>query len=289
MNGAFTAWSPDEERVLAQYDGTAVVAVVDWYKAAVTGPARALIDASGSLPSQAAAFAWNASPAATRQSALQRLASRALKPPFAWSEASRFYLDAEGKAVSWELVRSVHRNLQTQARSQATALSENLLAGRIPLAQWQSDMARLVKLAHGAAACLVLGGWSAVQVDDWSRVSAQVAGQLPFLQGFAMQLQMGLPIDGRFWARLAQYPLSMKRTWHSLTGLEMLKRGYDLEINILGGTESCDECLEMAELEWVPQGTLIEIGDRQCLNYCDCEIHYASSLTGAQWQDELTY
>lgn len=291
MKGHAARWSPSEISAQARFDGSAVVAVVDWYRTVVSGPAADLILASGNLPTVAVFSESNAQPPSNdaRLAALSLFASRALQPPFTWSEPLRFYLDASSLPVPWSLVRLARDSVQKAAVSEAQAVSQGLVSGKVPIGKWQSEMASITKMAHGSAACLTLGGWSSVDQMDWLRVSSGLEFQLGYLDGFAQALEKDtFPVDGHFWSRVSQYPRSLRKTWFSLTGLEMVKRGYDLEMNLLGGTESCEECLEMSDLGWVRQGTLIDIGSRQCLNFCDCEIQYASSFTGATWQDELS-
>jgi hypothetical protein len=290
MKGRAAHWSPAEIAALARFDGRSIVSVVEWYSTVVSGHAGRLVFAAGGLPSVAVAARIPSSRSESRRvSALIALAERAVSPPFTWSEPLRFYIDANSLPVPWSLVRQARDMAVDAAVEEARIASQSLVGNKIPVSKWQAEVANSMKMAHGAAACLTLGGWSAVDAEDWLRIEPELVFQLRYLDRFAQSLEYGdVPVDGRFWARVKQYPRSARKTWFKLTGLEMIKRGYDMEMNLLGGTESCDECIEMSELGWVPQGTLVQPGERDCLNFCACELQYASSFTGQTWRDELT-
>lgn len=289
MKGRAEGWTSADRAGLSVFDGRAIVAVVDWYQSVVPAPASELILASGSLPSRPATL-QRVPPASgsARDLALAAFAEGDRTPPFTWSESLRFYFDSGGRSVSWSLVKDARDRILSAADAEARAVTKRLVDGKVTIGKWQTEIASIIKLAHGAAASLTLGGWAALDTTDWGKVSGELDFQYIYLDGFASELEdEAYPIDGRFWVRVGQYPRSLRKTWWRLTGDELIKKGYDLEMNILGGTENCEECLEQSYMGWVRQGTLIDIGERQCLNYCSCEIQYASSFTGETWKDEL--
>jgi hypothetical protein len=54
----------------------------------------------------------------------------------------------------------------------------------------------------------------------------------------------------------------------------MEARGAEEERSILGATDSCEECIEEAEKDWSPIGSLIPVGSRTCLSSCKCVFDY---------------
>ncbi len=289
MKGQALRWSKADRQALAQFSGSEIVRLVDWYRANVGSVPAELVFAAGTLPARPAPSANRRRVVpAERAAAIAAFADAALVPPFTWSAAIRFYFDSTGRAVSWKLVKETRDVVRVAGENEARRQSERLVAGEITIGQWQAAMADIVKMGHGSAAMLTMGGWAGLEAETWEDVAAGIDFQLEYLDGFAQALQEeSYPIDGRFWQRIVQYPRSLTKAWWHLTGQEMFKRGYDLEMNVLGGTENCEDCLEQSYMGWVRQGELIDIGDRQCLNFCSCEIQYASSFSGATWKDEL--
>ncbi len=292
MKGHAAGWTQADREGLAKFDGRAIVEVVDWYRSVVPAPASELILASGALPSRPAVMERRQSvvPRSKRENALLVFASQDRSAPFTWSRALHFYFDATGLSVAWSLVKDARDRLRMAAEREVLEVSQRLANGKTTISKWQNDVANSMKMAHGATAALALGGWAALSSLDWEQVSIELENQFGYLDGFAVDLEReDYPADGRFFARASQYPNSSRRTWAKLMGLAMVGLGYDLEANLLtGGAENCDECLEMTAWGWVPHGTLIDIGSRQCLNNCACEIAYASRLTGRTWNDETT-
>lgn len=288
MKGHAEGWTSADRAGLAVFDGRAIVSVADWYRSVVPAPASELILASGALPSRPATL--QRIPLASRSvrdRALAVFAEGDRTPPFSWSRSLHFYFDALGLSVAWSLVREARDKLRMAAEQEVFDVSTRLAAGKTTIGKWQKDVANSMKMAHGATAALALGGWAALSSLDWEQVSIELENQLDYLDGFASDLEReDYPANGRFYGRASQYPRSSRRTWAKLMGLAMVGLGYDLEANLLSGAENCDECLEMTAWGWVPHGTLIDIGSRQCLNNCACEIAYASRLTGKTWNDE---
>jgi len=287
MKGRARRWAAADRTRLARFDGQEIVRLTEWYTANVPGAPAWLIHASGALPGTPAPAANRGGPSVA-DDALAAFAEQALVPPFTWSDATRFYFDVNGRGVSWSLVNGARDTARLALEAEARLQSERMVAGEITIGQWQEAMAETVKMGHGTAAMLVLGGWAALEASDWAEVEVGIDFQLEYLDGFAQALESAeYPVDGLFWQRVGQYPKSLRKAWWHLTGSEMFKRGYDMEMNILGGAENCEDCLWMSELGWQPQGELIDIGDRQCLNACSCEIQYRSSFTGKTWQNEI--
>jgi hypothetical protein len=70
------------------------------------------------------------------------------------------------------------------------------------------------------------------------------------------------------------YAEAGRGTYYVFTTKEMRAAGKTEEENQLHPAEHCQSCLDEAARGWVPIGTLIPIGQRDCLGRCRCTISY---------------
>jgi hypothetical protein len=110
-------------------------------------------------------------------------------------------------------------------------------------------------------------------------MGSAIKKQYAYLDGFAKEIQANPEawINGRLDARMNLYKESAYTTLADFQAREYGEQGYDEEINILGVADHCDDCLAETGRGWVPIGTLIPIGDRQCIVNCKCTIDYRRS------------
>jgi hypothetical protein len=163
-------------------------------------------------------------------------------------------------------------------------ITTSLRDGDIRLQRWQREMMNHIKNANMNAASLAKGGYGQMGPEDWGRVGGRVQREYEYLRDFAEQIDEGnVPLDGRAVNRAKMYVQGSRQTYHRTERLEMQKRGYNQEKNILGVAEHCPECVALTtrgDEGWVPIGTLPEIGTRQCLGNCKCQIIYRRTAPG---------
>lgn len=200
---------------------------------------------------------------------------------YTWDQAAGRYRDARGRFVPRAAVRSAIDDALARANARARSLAEQLRGRRISLADWTLQMRGLVKEVHLYSAAAAKGGWDQLSPADYGRVGQVVRGEYAFLQRFAADIAAGRPLDGRFLRRVELYAQAGRRTYHQVERADMEVRGYDLEENILGPADHCDECPSLTAQGPVPIGTLPPIGTRTCLANCRCRIRYRNSETGA--------
>lgn len=171
-----------------------------------------------------------------------------------------------------------------RASEEVADLTTSLRDGDITLSKWQREMMDQVKAANMNAASLAKGGYGQMGSEDWGRVGGRVRREYEFLRNFAQQIDEGeVPLDGRAVNRAKMYVQGSRQTFHRTERLEMQKRGYNQEKNILGVAEHCSECVALTtrgDDGWVPIGTLPEIGTRICLGNCKCRIIYRRTTPG---------
>ena len=206
-----------------------------------------------------------------------------MTPPFRWNERAGRFIDRAGRFVARSVVVGALDGALERSREAIGDLRLALRDGRISLAAWQQGMATELRMGHLAAAATARGGWGQLTVADLRHVEGIVTEQLTFLRRFAGQIASGeQPLNGILLRRAELYALMPRMTQHEMERLESLRLGFDEERNMLAASEHCQGCISETERDWVPIGTLVAIGARDCLSKCRCSISYRNSATDAR-------
>lgn len=194
---------------------------------------------------------------------------------YGWNAASaRFYDRATGRYVSRDTMRLGLDDVLAAAEAEVRAASDQLRSGAIDLAEWQRVMRDVVKETMLDAEALARGGWEQLTPADFGRVGQAVRAQYAYLDGFTADIRSGLPLDGRFLSRAAMYAKAARPFFHDEQAQLLADTGYTEERNVLHAAEHCGGCVDMTALGWVPIGTLIPIGERDCLGNDRCTVRY---------------
>lgn len=203
---------------------------------------------------------------------------------FVFRESDGTYRTLEGRIVPSHVIRLAADEGIQSSRTYVETLTRQLRDGDIPLSRWQQEMMQEIKDAHLNMASIAKGGYQQMGPADFERVQQTVRQEYEYLRNFAQQISEGeVALDGRAVSRAGMYVDASRQTHHRVERLEMQKRGYNQERNILGVAEHCPECVELSNRGddgWVPSGTLPEIGNRQCRSNCKCQIVYRSTTPG---------
>lgn len=180
----------------------------------------------------------------------------------------------DDRAVPKSAVRRGVDRLADLASGRAAELTDDLLAGRIPVGRWQAEMMALSKDALIAAAVVAKGGRERMTASDWGFVGRRLRDEYDYIRRFALQLASGAtPRDGKAVTRAKMYGQQARVVYEQVRAREERHLGYDQERNALdAAAESCDQCLTLSKLGWVGLGTLPPIGARTCLSNCRCTI-----------------
>lgn len=194
---------------------------------------------------------------------------------YKWNARAAQYVTPNGQFVSRRAVReALDRALAAETRAMMARMVQ-LRAGQIDLDAWFVQMRQSIKLMHLWSASAANGGWIQLDATDYGRVGGIVRFHYTRLQRFAEQIAQGLPLDGRALARVRMYANAGRQTYHAIEAQVVRVAGFTQERNILHPTaEHCAQCAILAELGWVPLGTLPRIGTRTCLTACQCHIEY---------------
>lgn len=195
---------------------------------------------------------------------------------YQWDPSIARFRDPDtGRYIRRARVREALDTIITRSQARVTSASDALRAGTIDLAAWQTAMRTEIKRTHLAAEALVRGGWTQMTPADYGRVGSRVKAQYQYLYNFTEQLRSGEQrTDGTFMNRARMYMSSARVGFHDELGTLLQSLGYAEERNILHPAEHCLECLDMASLKWVPTGTLVPVGLRECRGNDRCSIIY---------------
>jgi hypothetical protein len=79
---------------------------------------------------------------------------------------------------------------------------------------------------------------------------------------------------GELARRLMMYAMSGHAAVQSALGDRARERGLTSERNILAIADNCTGCVVETGRGWVPIGSLVPIGERDCLSNCLCTYEY---------------
>jgi hypothetical protein len=199
---------------------------------------------------------------------------------FTWDALSGRYKDARGRYVTHAQVRAWLDAALDNASERMASLSRQLQARQIDLVTWQVRMAREVKNVQLYSTAAAKGGWAQLSLADLGRVGQSVRVQLEYLNDFAREIRSGKQALSGILGRTRLYAQSGRPTYHRTERAEMQVRGYDQERSVRYAGDSCAGCVREAAREWVPIGTLVPVGFRDCKSNDRCSVQYRKTISG---------
>jgi hypothetical protein len=196
--------------------------------------------------------------------------------PYEWNARAARYRDpATGRFISRDRVRlEVDRIIEASQRRVLDA-TQSMRAGTIDVGEWDAVMRQEIKRTQLSTEALLRGGWQQMTPADFGRVGAAVRKQYKFLDNFIAEIRSGKQIaDGTLFNRAKMYPASARVQFHENQTAMLDALGYTEERNVLHPAEHCVGCLDMSALGWVPIGTLVPIGERDCVGNDRCSVRY---------------
>lgn len=196
------------------------------------------------------------------------------------------YLDiATDDFIPYSVVRGV---LDLVIDGQAVAmntLSQQLIDGTITTAEWQAGMAENIIDLHIDAVVSARGGLEQMTAADWQQVNEAIREQMEYLDNFASQIRDGKQgLNGQVLVRSDMYADAARGTFEETrTGVRQSEGMQEERRYTEEGVEHCDGCLEQAGLQWQPIGTLLPIGDADCLTRCHCTKKYRKLDNNGNW------
>lgn len=152
-------------------------------------------------------------------------------------------------------------------------LTQRLVDGKINVSAWHEAMKAEIKAAHRAAAMLANGG--KLDARAAGRLGAALKAQYKFLGNFARQIEnKEIPLGARTVARARLYAQAVMTTYQKAKVARAQAAGVEMYRLVLAPAEHCPECLADSQLDFVPIGSLADIGQRECMSNCRCSWEY---------------
>ncbi len=202
-----------------------------------------------------------------------------LTEEYRWNEPAGRYIASSGQFVAFSAVQASLEEVLLGSQAEMDLLADRLQYGGIRVEEWRSMMIEQVKTVQVASAALGRGGWAQMSQADWGWVGRECRRQYAYLNRFADQIASGeQPLDGRFLTRAKMYGLAGRGTFEEMRRRygKMYKGVVEERRRLTLGAEHCmtvgnkTGCLELAELDWQPVGTLPRIGFSPCIVNCRC-------------------
>jgi HK97 family phage portal protein len=162
--------------------------------------------------------------------------------------------------------------LRTIGEDLAAELDTKALADAIGRA-FQA-MGRMIRTG-ALAATLALRGPDGLDEEDRAELTAAVAEQGEYLDGFKAAVIDGTQEPGGIAARAEMYGRAAWAVAHQVERAKALASGVTEERRMLGAAEShCTICPQLADRGWVEARALPGIGQTPCLTSCRCWFEY---------------
>lgn len=176
--------------------------------------------------------------------------------------------------VAPEDAEMAFRDAIEKQRQATIRLTEQLRQRRISQEEWYGEMKDMIEQTHRWAFVLMAGPSFLLIPHLRAMYEAMTSREIAFLQNFLAEVRSGKQrLDGTLPRRAALYAVAaLGALYDALRYVGSSMHGYTHEQNILGIAEHCDGCLEQTARGVVPIGTLVPIGDRDCLSNCKCRI-----------------
>lgn len=195
---------------------------------------------------------------------------------FAFTVGGLYYLSS-GASLPWTTVDEALRQTIANSNDQIDELYDDLASGAIGLDEWRRQMAEYIRQGQIAAAVLQRGGFWSMTDLDWIMVQDSITDQIEALVGLYGRLQSGdTPLDGRLRTWMKMYNWAARATYFMFENEQQASRGATHYENILHANESCAGCIAESSKGIVPIGSLVPIGQRDCLSHCLCTYEYYS-------------
>lgn len=196
---------------------------------------------------------------------------------YTYDPRTRRYRDVtSGQFVTAKAVRGAVDVIIDAETINVRDIAQRLIDGQINLAEWQIQTTALLKTLHVAMGIAANGGLENTSNADLGFIGSLIKKQYEFLRNFAKDIKQGRQaLDGTLLARAELYTQSTRATFEDVIARAARNGGSTQERSLLGSADHCSDCVSEAAKGWSPIGSLIPIGQRQCLANCRCSMSYS--------------
>jgi hypothetical protein len=196
---------------------------------------------------------------------------------FTYDPVSRRYRSVEtGRYIPAKEVRAVVDKVIDNYQSEFVVLATKLQTGELSLAEWQLQMASLIRQIHTTTGVASLGGFDMVSKSDYGYIEGLIKVQIGYLNQFAQDIADATQlVNGSLLQRTKLYAQAARGSFESIQRRAAKFANLTEEKRNLGSADHCTSCVEYASRGWVPIGTLPMIGqDSPCKVNCRCTFTF---------------
>jgi hypothetical protein len=189
--------------------------------------------------------------------------------------SGRFLSKREALALTQRGIDAAGRELRE--------ITDSLIAGVLPLGDWQRRFAQLLKELHLGQYILGRGGAAQVYPADFLTVARTLKDEYRYLDGFARDIAAGKLSEAQLRARARLYLNKTTTSYWQGDGAAQQRATQPMEMRrVLSPVENCPDCLTYASAGWVPVGLLPMPGvNCQCGANCRCSVEYRKGVDQA--------
>jgi hypothetical protein len=196
---------------------------------------------------------------------------------YVYDPRSRRYRNvSSGQFVTAKSVRFAVDTIIDAETVKVRDIAHRLIDSSINLAEWQIQTTSLLKTLYVATGIAACGGFENTSNADLGYLGSLIKEQYKFLRNFANDIKQGRQaLDGTLLARAELYTQAARGLYEDVVARAARNGGSSSEKSILGSADHCGDCVGEAAKGWQPIGTLIPIGQRQCMSNCRCSMSYS--------------
>lgn len=162
------------------------------------------------------------------------------------------------------------------ARTELRTMAQGVISGQLSVGELRLRAARLLSDLHWDAALLAGGPFNGLPLPIAQATRAALDAELRYLDGVMADVIAGRQsLDGTLRTRMGMYGSAGWGTLQGVYGIRAGMMGFQFEENVLGVAEHCEGCIAETAKGRVPIGTLVPVGDRDCLSNCKCRIVFS--------------
>ncbi len=213
---------------------------------------------------------------------------------YAWDpkQGKYIYLPTSRHVQPLEIRNQAIEPMIRRSKDAQRALSAQLQSQEIALAEWQTQMIGQIKQAQIAASLAANGGEKNTNDSDKEEIALLILALLLLFRKFGQDIQRKIqPLNGLLMVRSDLYANAARGTFENVgTYVARVYLGRKQERRVLGIGDHCtsvrgraesilgqpglEGCVELAEKNWQPIGSLPPIGISPCRSNCLCHKEY---------------
>jgi hypothetical protein len=202
---------------------------------------------------------------------------------FEWIQPLQRYRVTEGAGkgqfISEKAVQSLTLDYLDQSAKRIDTLSDRLISEAISVAQWRKDFAETLKEGWTNAWAIGVGGHKNITDRDRSEISQRLRLEFQYLAGFTEDLILEQLSEAQIRDRSRKYTDGFYIAFAHAQDFGHDDAGFTWQKDTLNPAAShCVQCVGIAEMGWVPRGSVPRIGNRICQSRDRCTRQWAKGV-----------